>query len=279
MGYFSSGFLAFTASGPPIARLLLASDSGIDTVHVIDVVGRVHVGYVAAPGSIPGPRGVAVAGSMVAVSAWSGVSFAMSSSCQHIVHLFQGGGASWTAVRVLAGGVEGPSTVDGHLARPYGLRFSRDGVHLAVADRHNDRVSLFRTCDGAFQRHVVTGIETPYDVEECEGGWLVACGHSLHMVTFVSGHAVGEGARFRPEGSSALGRRGAGAPHMFQWPSGLALAPGLGLFVREDADQGRVRCFATPDAVAMASMSRHRVAWMGCVVRGILQRRCVPSQR
>jgi hypothetical protein len=52
-----SGCLAFT--GPPTSRLLLVTDAGHDAVHVIDVAGRAHVGYVAAPGTIAGPRGVA----------------------------------------------------------------------------------------------------------------------------------------------------------------------------------------------------------------------------
>ncbi len=63
-----SGHLAF--SGPATARLLLVTDAGHDVVHVIDVVGRVHVGYVAAPGTIAGLRGISTRGSLrlVAVS-------------------------------------------------------------------------------------------------------------------------------------------------------------------------------------------------------------------
>ena len=45
---FSSGWMAFT--GPATSRLLLLTDAGHDAVHIIDVVGRTHVGYVAAPG-------------------------------------------------------------------------------------------------------------------------------------------------------------------------------------------------------------------------------------
>jgi hypothetical protein len=65
-----SGWLAFT--GPATSRLLLVADAGHGAVHVIDVAGRAHVGYVAAPGTIAGPRGVAARGSLVAVSAWRG---------------------------------------------------------------------------------------------------------------------------------------------------------------------------------------------------------------
>ena len=65
---YASGRMVFT--GPASSRLLLLTDAGHDTVHVIDVVVEVHVGYVAAPGAIAGPRGVAARGSLVAVSAW-----------------------------------------------------------------------------------------------------------------------------------------------------------------------------------------------------------------
>jgi hypothetical protein len=66
---FASGRMTFT--GPATSRLLLLTDAGHDAVHVIDVVSRVHAGYVAAPGTIAGPRGVAAKGSLVAVSTWS----------------------------------------------------------------------------------------------------------------------------------------------------------------------------------------------------------------
>ena len=56
-----SGYLAFT--GPVTSRLLLVTAAGHDAVHVINVGSRTHVGYVAAPGTIAGPRGVAARGS------------------------------------------------------------------------------------------------------------------------------------------------------------------------------------------------------------------------
>ncbi len=76
-----SGYLAFTpltttttsGSSRSSARpLLLVTDHGHDAVHVVDVVGGSHAGYLASPGSIAGPRGVAASGAspLVAVSAW-----------------------------------------------------------------------------------------------------------------------------------------------------------------------------------------------------------------
>jgi hypothetical protein len=64
----SSGWMAFT--GPSTSRLLLVTDAGHDVVHLIDVACRAHVGFLAEAGAIPGPRGVAARGSLVAVSAW-----------------------------------------------------------------------------------------------------------------------------------------------------------------------------------------------------------------
>jgi hypothetical protein len=75
-------------------------------------------------------------------------------------------------------------------------------------------------------RHVATGLGGPYDVEECDGGWLVACYFS-DTIEFVGGD-VGGGA----VGRARLGKYGSGDGE-FNLPSALALVPGLGLVVRE----------------------------------------------
>jgi hypothetical protein len=222
-----SGWMAFT--GPSTSRLLLLADAGHDAVHVIDVAGRVHVGYVAAPGTIAGPRGVAARGSLVAVSAWKQLD-----SGDHVVWVFEGSGPRWTAVRVVAGGFGGPGSAHGQLCYPHGLRFTGDGTGLAVADvgTRNRRVSLFRVEDGSLLRHVATGLLGPYDVEECEGGWLVACGGRYsHTIEFVGG-----------VGRARLGKEGSGDGE-FWCPTALALVPGLGLVVRDSADGGRFQVF------------------------------------
>jgi hypothetical protein len=223
-----SGWMAFT--GPATSRLLLLTDAGHDAVHVIDVAGRVHVGYVAAPGTIAGPRGVAARGSIVAVSAWKD-----SDSGDHTVQVFEGSGAMWTALRVVAGGFEGPGRADGQLEYPYGLRFTGDGTGLAVVDFLNGRVSLFCVEDGSFVQHLgATRVGSPYDVEECEGGWLVASLGS-HTIEFVGGGVDG-GRVGRPR----LGKFGSGDGEFILAPSALAIVPGLGLVVR---DAGRVQVF------------------------------------
>jgi hypothetical protein len=215
---YSSGCIAFT--GPATSRLLLLTDAGHDAVHVIDVAGRVHAGYVAAPGTIAGPRGVAARGSLVAVSAWK-----KAYSGEHVVCVFDGNGAMWTAVRVV-GGYGDLGSADGQLHRPHGLRFTGDGTGLAVVDYGSGRVSVFRVEDGSFARHVATGLDRPFDVEECEGGWLVAC-YGSDTIEFVGGDVGGGGV-----GRARLGKRGSGDGE-FSGPSALALVPGLGLVVRE----------------------------------------------
>jgi hypothetical protein len=252
-----SGWMAFT--GPTTSRLLLVTDAGHDAVHIIDVVGQVHEGYVAAPGTIAGPRGIAARGSLVAVSAWK-----QAFSGDHVVHVFEGIGAMWTAVRVLAGGFGGPGSADRQLNCPRGLRFSGDGAGLAVvvADAANHRVTMLRAEDGCFVQHVATGLRDPCDVEECEGGWLVACGRSNTIES--AGDGVGRG---------RLGHEGCGHGE-FSYPTALALVPGLGLVVRECGNGGGLQFFATPDAIAMSSMSAARVGWMVAVARGAAHRAC-----
>jgi hypothetical protein len=209
---------------------------------------------------------VAARGSLVAVSAWKRFD-----SGDHVVRVFEGSGAMWTAARVVAGGFGGPGTADGQLHVPYGLRFTANGTGLAVAEAGNDRLSVFRVEDGSFARHVATGLDYPRDVEECEGGWLVACWGS-HTIEFVGGD-VGGGV-----GGARLGKYGSG-DGKFVYPSALALVPGLGLVVRE-RDNRRLQFFATPDAIAMASMSVPRVAWMVAVARGrVFREQCSQHAR
>jgi hypothetical protein len=258
----NSGYLAFI--GPATSRLLLVTDAGHDAVHVVDVVHRVHAGYVAAPGTIAGPRGVAARGSLVAVSAWK-----TRDSGDHVVHLFEGSGAGWSVVRTLAGGFGGPGGADGQLRCPFGLRFTADGTGLAVADFDNGRVTLVGIADGSFVQHVATALCGPFDVEEWEGGWLVACGGSHTVESVVGsccsgGSSSGGGSGMRASGGGAgagagaggggggfgsgdgspgrvtLGKRGDGHGD-FNEPVALTLVPGLGLVVREWGNEGRVQ--------------------------------------
>ena len=229
-----TGHMAFTDG-----RLLLVTDAGQGAVHVIDVVHGAHVGYVAAPGSLSGARGVATRKSLAAISSWE----EYHSSVNHSVHVFErdsdsgSGACAWTAVRVIRGQIDAPS----------GLRFSADGVRLAVADARNKRLSFFCAKDGSFCGHVTIGTWYPCDVEEWQGGWIVGLGSEGLVAVADNGAASGR---------SMVART-------------LALVPGVGLVVRHDTG---VQFLATPDAVAMAAMSSCKVAWMAAVCRGMFSR-------
>jgi hypothetical protein len=275
-----SGYLAFTPAVPSGAAtvaadgsarpLLLVTDAGHGAVHLVDVVGRAHAGYLAAPGSIAGPRGVAACGApsgllTVAVGTW------MSPDCEdHVVRLYSGRGGAWELVRVVGEGL-GHLPEGGKLSMPRGLRLTRDGTSLCVS--HLDRISLFRVRDGAFVQHLATGLHGPADVEEVQGGWLVACwrSNSVQSVPSGTGNSGGPGAgdayasvqpvdpvvRSRPMLSSV------------NWPSALVAVPGLGLVVREW--RARVlSVFVSGEAMAQARMSGPRVAWMVAVQRAAL---------
>jgi hypothetical protein len=242
-GHSSAGCLAFipptTATTIGISSdsahpLLLVADAGHDAVHVVDVVDRTHAGYLASPGSIAGPRGVAASGAspLVAVSAWK-----MGFSGDHVVVVYRGSGAVWEAVRVIGGGFGGPGSRDGQLWTPYGLRFSGDGSGICVADSRNNRASLFRLADGGFVRHIATGLVGAVDVEEVEGGWLVASDGFSHTVEFVSNGVGGVGGR--------PARLYLDSGH----PTALAVVPGLGLVVRTAGGRGGLQVFSPPNSV------------------------------
>ncbi len=236
-------------------------------MHLVDVVGQTHAGYLASPGSIAGPRVVAASGALplVAVSAWK-----ESFRGDHVVRWWWCTGAVglcgslWEVVRVIGGGFGGPGSRDGQLNGPFGLRFSRDGSAVCVADTGNGRASVFRVGDGGLVRHMATGRRFMVDVEEVEGGWLVAC-YYLHRVELVCGSDGGVGGGW-PFLGKAGGRRGIGDGEFYS-PTTLTVVPGLGLVVREWGNVGRLQVFATPDAIAMAAMSPDRVAWMTAVAR------------
>ncbi len=229
-----SGMLAFVpsdayvhAAAPP---LLLVTDAGQDAVHFVDVVEGRHAGYLAAPGSIAGPRGVAASrsGDVAGVTAWK-----HRASGEHVVHLFTRRGATWVLSRVLGSGY-GPE--DGRLQCPHGVRISADGTSVVVADRFNNRVSQFKTADGVWERHVVVGAHSrrPNDVQQVAAGWLVANGGSNRVVLVPR-----DGVAVRP----FLGEPGSSGE--FDGPTALTVVPGLGLVVRE-CEGRRVQVFQAP---------------------------------
>ena len=286
---FYSGVLAFVGSSSP---LLLVTDAGQGAVHMVNVAARTHAGFVAAPGTVVGPRGVAACAGgpdedvLVAVSTWPGPGVG-----DHVVRLYQGATTttgnwpSWTQVCVLGAGFGRPGSAPGQLDRPFGLRLASDGSELAVADAGNGRVLLFRVGRrrGTFVRLAAAGLGSPMDVEGCEGGWLVAC-HGSSAVRFAGGGLLGDRVLSTGRlGVAPLGFPGYGSGKLLS-PIALALVPGLGLLVRDSAPDGarlsggsgsgsgRVQVFAPPDVLAMCTMSPCRLGWMLSVYRACLLR-------
>jgi hypothetical protein len=104
--------------GPPTFPLLLVTDAGQDTVHVIDVVHYVHAGYMTPPGVLVGPRGIAAWEALVAVSTWK--------ECESpSVVLFQKSGTDWIQLRELC-----PS----YLESPCMPAFTDEGTHVVVTE-------------------------------------------------------------------------------------------------------------------------------------------------
>jgi hypothetical protein len=172
----NSGRMAFTKltgpTAPATSRLLLLTDAGHDAVHVIDVTGQEHVGYVAAPGTIARPRGVAARGSLAAISTWS-----RDGAGDHVVRIFEGSGTRWSVVRVLAGGFGGPGSAGGQLKRPFGLRFTGDGTGLVVAEWLCEPVPC-----GGWDRHGARGCGAKRSLG-CRGmgGWVAGGMHGLAL--------------------------------------------------------------------------------------------------
>jgi hypothetical protein len=273
-----TGCLAFI---PPISSdahcTLLVTDAGANAVHFVDVVRKTHEGYLAPPGSITRPRGVAASPTspMVAVSVWKAWRKEKGTSADHVILLYRRTSeAVWERVREIGGGFcGGRADRDGQLRWPFGLRFTRDGSAILVADCWNRRASVFRVDDGGFVRHIATGLSLPYDVEEVEGGWLVACDYSCTVVFVGDGDDVGGD---RTGGRPSLGKVGGEAGSMdgqFRAPVALATVPGLGLVVRENPND-RLQVFATQGTKRKWGMSTIRLAWMSAVIKATLAR-CV----
>ncbi len=246
-----SGRLAFTedsegsaagAEGTPDpvpgVPVLVATDASQDAVHVVDVVGRRHVGYVAAPGSISRPRVVAGSRCLVAVSSLDAV------------HLFRGSGASWAPARVIA-----PQAATSlRLARSAGVT-----VLGVVVDRQSLR--CLSTVDGALLRDLLPRHDGSIsDVEWREGQWCVARSDSDTVLVVAAGGRVVW--CLGGEGTEELGE------YYFESPLALAAVRGLGLVVRDCSAGGRLQVLSAPGAAATSVMSRVRVAWMVAVVRG-----------
>lgn len=240
-----AGMMAFLDAGggggdvddPPH---LLVADTGNKCVHVLDIVHSRHQGYIGSRGSIRLPMGVASKRGLVAVSSWTG-----GMEAHRVIVYERSRSGVWKPFQILGSRAAlGPD----RLAQPMGLRFNADGTHVVVASFWSGDVNKYRVADGAFVGTVATGLDSPKDVQEWRGGWLVACGRKVLLLR-------ADGGREHVPWNVNKTRK----------PTALAITSrGIGLAIMT---KQRVDVLLSPDAAAMAAMSPARVAWMSVAVR------------
>jgi hypothetical protein len=225
-----SGKMCFTVRWD-VDRTLLVADHVGSTVHEFvvtrDTLRRCTGSAVPAVRGLDGPRAVAASRDYIAVSSWAHPH----GRGRHGVFLF-------TALERRFVRVVGRSDMDAAgrpLCRPYGLRLSSCNKFVVVVDAGtpfgHGQGRLLRFCVGeerpAFVDVLSTGVHCAHDVEECQEGWLVA-------------HTAGYSVSCVPHSPTArpvvqLGGYGDGSNELglLAGPLALALAPGLGLAIRE----------------------------------------------
>ncbi len=236
--------MAFTPPTETHPPLLLVTDAGQQSVHIIDVMCQAHLGYVNGYGSVPYARGVAAHGSLLAVSSYSGV------SAYNFVQLFRGSGISWEPYRVLGGS----GWADEYEYMPLGLRFSADGTQLAVGCEQNFRFYIVGVEDGVLARAWSEGAN---DAEQVGKVWVsVSDDYKRNMVQYST--------------SSKKCR----ITDMVSPAFSLAFVPGLGLLVRHILDTAcDLEVHSTRSIIDMERRtSMARLAWMGAVWKGCFQR-------
>jgi hypothetical protein len=235
-----SGWLAFSEMRP---HHVLVTDVGNHLVHVLDVVGRAHAGYVFDPEALVHcPRGVASKRDLVAVSSW------VDRRDHHAaVSIYQGHSndvSHWCLLWRMAC----PS------AQPAALKFSQDGSFLVVSEcTRNKPLTLINL----LARRKVGVVCPPssaglvFDLLQCGTGWLVSCTDGLwfcRTLTDEDGAVAAE--LVSPSASSSC-----------------ALVPGMMFVARWGFDKGGAYVAPVPSVVSMALMSDCRVQWMAAVYR------------
>lgn len=224
--------MAFSEEG---ARLFFVTE---DAVEAWDCDGERLVGFVVECRTEPlEPVGVASRGALVAVSMY--YAHCHRRSCVQLFQSDDNSMTSWTLAKIITEGLDWP----------VGVRFSRDGQALAVADR--DGLKLIQCVDWVVGRHWPAC--NLIDVEEFDQGWLGSKTTTFAVELFQDGRA---------------GRADFIATSCPEVRISLAYVPGLGLATLED--RGRTICFwASPDVVAMDGMGARRTQWMVAVFRSI----------
>jgi hypothetical protein len=200
--------LAFTCV-PGATPTLLVPEWGNSRVQEVDVVTRTHAGDLYPAGSLPRPRGVATSHAHIAVS-----------NAAPGVALFHAG--TRALLRAIAVGT--PAARQAPQAWLKGLRLTADGRRVAVADFSNCCVHVHSVGDGSLVARVPAPRVYPHDVEEVEGGWLLAS--SSLGVCRVEGEA-GDGAA-TPAGLPPVVT---GVVDCVPAVTAMAMLPGVGLAI------------------------------------------------
>ena len=226
--------------------LLLVADYINGAVHIVDVMSKTHKGYVAAPGTVGKPCGVAAEMGQRAPSSLVAVSHIEDAAVS--LHAFNAAASRWNVVRRITDGND--------IHSPRGLRFTGDGSLLCVADTSTlGFLTLIRVSDGQFVRHLTTLLQDAWDVEEVEGGWIVTS-YLSPVVRMYNTDGVFTG----------LISLGGGDIVSTLVIGGTTSVPGVGIAIHT---AGGVTVLARASVAAMLRMAPARVAWMVSVVRGM----------
>jgi len=268
VGY--SGRLAFTKDRR--RPLLLATDHGLNVVHVVDPVRGSLVGDLAPAGSIDGPRGIATRGSLVAVSFWRDRTPGNSGVAMYR----RDGNTSWRQLWCVA---EPRVPAWCSFTGPGGLRISRDEQYVATAFiKDTKAVLMLNASTGEPIKYLQAELCGASDVEEHpdQDGWLVACCCKTTptdaTVDFVVDTTHRDGEYTLRQASLPTKSEPGHARCKHGEVAALALVPGLGLVARCFDGPHHLVLFTTPSMAAMGAMSGLRVAWITVVVRGVFRR-------
>ncbi len=239
---WQSGYMVFTDDD-----YLLIANSTHYAVLVFDVHARKYIGDVFAPSEKLLPHDVASHGNLIAVSGrfarfgvWEDF-IAMYQRCEPVGDLPQ-----WKLLHYVK------HSVDHHLL---GLAFSASGDTIAVAAKHE--VLLFDVGSGLKVKSSLTFEGYGFaDVEECEDGWVLLAGEEhLNQACLIllneNGFVPFVKRQFCPVIINCIAI--ARSKHM--------------IFHSMYTD--KLSVYLTPAGVAMASMTKLRVAWMMAVVHAV----------
>ena len=196
------GALALTvpraqAGGGIGAATVLVTETANGRVQEVNLLTDSYAGALDVSGSLSGaPRGVCANAAHIAVSAWK------QTGGDHVVHVFCA--VTRAHLRTL-GGAQGASK--GRLLNPMGIRFISTGRLVAVADKGNERISVFSVDTGDAVREIYTRGVRPFDVEECRDGFLIAsavCHVRWYQDDRNSGPVSLDGGRAAPVGVFAI---------------------------------------------------------------------------